>query len=429
MKRTIATCLTALALLVAAPVAAQPRIDVPPVAGRAEPRDPDVDPDLGRDVPPAPTPGVVLPDAPPGELALPEVHARGRIVVHAEAGLAELAARLAVRADRDLARIAGDLPGLAVPARVEIRVVRDAADMPRAAPPGRGAPVWAAGVAYPDLGVLVLALHRGGTPLDIEHTATHELAHLALGAALGDRAPHWLHEGFAWQHSPDLGMDRAETLAGMAWLGSVIPLDRLDASFPAAELPASRAYAESYDFVSFLARRGRWDDRADDGDRWPFRRFLRYTAAGGTLDEAAVKAYGRPLAVLFDEWRADLRGRYFYFPAAALVGALWLIAAVLLVLAWLRRRRQSKRRLGEWGEQERRADADAASTVAPPPFVAWPGQNDPLAEPAPTASELAVEYPDALVAEASTDAPPDVVDEDDDEDDDDRPDPPRRWIN
>src|SRR5262249_112235 len=147
------------------------------------------------------------------------------------------------------------------------------------APASRGAPPWAVGVAYPDLGVISVAARRGAQIVDVEATLDHELAHIALGAALGTRAPHWLHEGFAYQHSAEGSIERPETLTGMAWSHSIIPLDQLDQTFPQDELPASRAYAEAYDFVRFLARRGRWEDPSDDGDRWPFRRFLRELGA------------------------------------------------------------------------------------------------------------------------------------------------------
>ena len=105
---------------------------------------------------------------------------------------------------------------------------------------GRNTPPWAAGVAFPASGLIVVAAWRGGSPLDMDQTLTHELAHLALGAALGPRAPRWLHEGFAWQHSPEIGWDRTETLIGMAWFGSAIPLDQIDNSFPAEELERQR---------------------------------------------------------------------------------------------------------------------------------------------------------------------------------------------
>src|SRR5690606_32025355 len=139
-------------------------------------------------------------------------------------------------------------------------------------------------------------------------------------------------------HAPDLALERAETLFGMAWMDGTIPLADLDASFPAEELPAHRAYAESYDFVNFLTRRGRWADSDDDGDRWPFRRFLRALANQAAdepldLDAAARAAFGVDLRGLFIEWQADLRSRYMFLPAGVLAFLLWAVASVLLVLA------------------------------------------------------------------------------------------------
>jgi hypothetical protein len=201
------------------------------------------------------------------------------------------------------------------------------------------------------------------------------MAHLALGAALGPRAPRWLHEGFAWQHSPtDAGDGRLTTLVGMTWFGSTIPLDDLDTSFPDGELPASRAYAESYELVQFLAERGRWDDGSDHGDRMPFRHFLRNLAKGEELDVAATHAFGRPMSALFEEWEADLKNRYLWVPVELFGLLLWLVAAVLLVLAWRRRRRQRNTTLDAWARQEA-----AARAAQPPPFIAWPGAPDPLA--------------------------------------------------
>ncbi len=302
-----------------------------------------------------------------------------RITMRAEAGLEARGAQLASIAERELARISADLLELPTPRTVEIQLVREAADLASVAPGGRGAPAWAVGVAYPDLGVLSVATRRGAQLLDAEATLRHELAHIALGTALGDRAPHWLHEGFAYQHSGEWSWERAETLAGMAWFGGIIPLDELDRTFPQAELPANRAYAESYDFVGFLSRRGRWDDAHDDGDRWPFRRFLQSVGRGADLDTAAKQAFGKPMHALFDEWQADLGGRYMMMPVGLLGLVLWMFCAVLLGLAWWRRRGQNRRRLAQWEleDQQRRAAEHAAAQVIVPPYVPWPGE-DPL---------------------------------------------------
>jgi hypothetical protein len=306
----------------------------------------------------------------------------GRVTVLAEPGLEDIASELAASAEQTLDRIAADLIDLPVPRAIEVRVVRDARDLAAVAPAGRGAPAWAIGVAYPDLGVIGVALRRGAVIADPQSTMRHELAHIALGAALGPRAPRWLHEGFAYQHSGEWSWQRTETLAGMAWAGGIIPLDQLDRSFPQEELPANRAYAESYDFVGFLSRRGRWADPSEAGDRWPFRRFLRAIGHGETLDRAATRAFGAPIGALFEEWRADLTGRYLLVPMGLLGLAAWVLCAVLLVLAWARRRRQNRSRLAQWDREERaRHETAAGAQVTAPPYVAWPGEDPFGAEP------------------------------------------------
>jgi hypothetical protein len=305
----------------------------------------------------------------------------GRISVRYEPGLESAARRAAAQAEEVLSRIRADLVDLPEPRAIEIQVVGDASELAEVAPAGRGAPPWAIGVAYPDLGIVTIALHRGAQQVDPTSTLRHELAHLALGAALGARAPRWLHEGFAYQNSGEFSWDRTEMLAGMAWFGGIMPLDELEHSFPAEESPANRAYAESYDFVGFLSRRGRWEDPDDDGDRWPYRHFLTELGHGADIDAAAIRAYGRPIHALFDEWKSDVSKRYLFAPVGLLGLAVWVLCAFLLALAYLRRRRHNRRRLAQW-EREERAHDQATERVQPvvgPPYVAWPGE-DPFAE-------------------------------------------------
>ena len=288
----------------------------------------------------------------PAAAELPQAAHAGRVTVMAEPGMERLAQQLADSAEAELDAIAADLVELPVPRHIEVHLVREASSLGRVAPPGRDAPPWAIGVAYPELGVISVATRRGPQLFDPFGTLRHELAHVALGAAIGDRAPHWLHEGFAYQHSGEWSMDRSETLAGMVWFGGVIALDELDHSFPQEESPANRAYAESYDFVGFLSRRGRWEDPDDDGDRWPFRRFLTDVGHGQTLDAAAIRAFGRPIHELWQEWRENLSQRYLVAPIGLLGLGVWVLCALLVTLGWWRRRRQNRRRIAQWDRDD-----------------------------------------------------------------------------
>lgn len=301
--------------------------------------------------------------APPPDTAPP------RITVSAEPGLERLRDEVKDRAPEVLMGIYADLPGLPMPEIVDIRLVKRSSDLGTAAPPGRGAPAWASGVAYPDAGVVVVATRHGAEPIDVHNVVAHELAHLAISAALDYRVPRWLNEGFAYLHSSEWSMARTETLTGMVWFDNVIPLHELDRHFPAHEDEVHRAYAQSYDFVAFLARRGRYIDRHDDGDRWAFRQFLAEIAAGKSVGEAAEAAYTTTLGKLFIEWESDLRERYLLAPVGMVALSFWLLAAVLLVLAYLRKRRQSRAMLRRWDEEEERlAAAAAALTAAPSPL-------------------------------------------------------------
>jgi len=320
-----------------------------------------------------------------GAVPLRQLPGGDRVIVSYEDGLEKTAQRLQDGAETTLARISGDLRDLPQPKVIHIQLVRDASSLAEVAPGGRGAPAYAVGVTYPDLGVVSVAMRRGAEVVDPMATLDHELGHVALGAALGDRAPHWLHEGFAYQHSAEWSMDRTETLAGMVWMRGIIPIEQLDRSFPAEEAPAARAYAESYDFVNYLSRRGRYEDTHDDGDRWPFRRFLAEIGHGTDLDGAARHQFGKTIHELFDEWRDDVRDRFLTAPMGLLGIALWLLSSVLLVLAWRRKRKLNRIRIEQWDLEERLADqrrqaeeAERLARLRPILTFPFPGEDPPV---------------------------------------------------
>ena len=366
MRRLALVAALAVASLWPAGAPAQQRAARPP--GASEPaRSAPPAPELHPDRAPAASRPVERRAAPEpaaaAEIALPVEHRRGGVTVRAEEGMDALARRVADQAWPALQAIAEDLPDLPVVTEVEIRLVKRAEDLSRAAPGGRRVPEWAIGVAFPREGVVVVAHRRGPAPADVGSVVTHELAHMALDQALGDRAPRWLHEGFAYLHSSEFSIDRTQTLTGMAWSGNVIPLADLDRSFPAAEVAAARAYAQSYDLVSYLARRGRRVAADDDGNRWPFRQFLALIASGTPMDEAARQAYSADLRTLFDEWQESLRQRYMMMPVGLFGALVWVFGALILVLAYLRKRRLGRKTMARWEAEE----SPGPPPPAPPP--------------------------------------------------------------
>src|SRR6185312_8216208 len=98
-----------------------------------------------------------------------------RIVVSYEDGLESAAERLRDAAEDSLTRISADLPDLAKPRVIHIQLVRDASSIADVAPGGRGAPQYAVGVTYPDLGVVTVAMRRGAQIVDPIETLDHEL--------------------------------------------------------------------------------------------------------------------------------------------------------------------------------------------------------------------------------------------------------------
>jgi hypothetical protein len=292
-------------------------------------------------------------------LALPVRAVGDGVVVRAEAGMGELARDVADAAPAALALIYADLEGLPRPPAIEIRLVKEAGSLQGAAPPGARVPEWAVGVAFPSTGVVAVCTRRGSHSVNVGSVVTHELAHMALGAALDDRAPRWLDEGFAYLHSSDWSWARTQTLTGMAWSGNRYFLFELEDRFPPGENAAAKAYAQAFDFVAFLAKRGRFVDTKDDGNREPFRHFLAELAAGRGTDHAALEAFGVGMDQLENEWWQGMRQRYVWSMVGLFTLAVWVFGALLLILGWLRKRRQGKRRLAEWAAAEEEAQDGA----------------------------------------------------------------------
>lgn len=240
--------------------------------------------------------------------------------------------------------------GFPVLSEVRVEIARTPGEMETFAPSGAPYPQYAAGVAYSELGLVLLTL----TPVhptqeqDLGEVFRHELAHVALNDALGGRpVPRWFNEGFAVFASGESSFKRMHTLMMSTIGGSLIPLHDLERSFPDDETKAMVAYAQAQDVVRFLIRR-------EDAHR--FRSLITELRDGKSFEQAAKDAYGEELSSLEFEWREDASRRYTIWIFLLSGSLVWVVALGVFVWAWRRRKRRDKLVLQRWAREEAAED-------------------------------------------------------------------------
>jgi hypothetical protein len=244
--------------------------------------------------------------------------------------------------------------GFPVLSEVRVEVARTPGEMASFAPAGAPYPDYAAGVAYPDIGLVLLSLTpvHAASEQDVGEVFRHELAHVALRDALnGQPVPRWFNEGFAVFASGETSFVRMKTLSMATVGGSLIPLHDIERSFPSDETQALVAYAEAVDVIRFLVRR-------EDAHR--FRALIGELREGRAFEQAVLDAYGVDVSTLELEWRDDVSRRYTFWPILLSGTCFWAVALGLFVWAWRRRRRRDKVTLQRWAREEAAEDTHRA---------------------------------------------------------------------
>ncbi|MCB9626670.1 MAG: hypothetical protein H6725_04800 [Sandaracinaceae bacterium] len=243
--------------------------------------------------------------------------------------------------------------GEALDSRMTIRVARNADEMRALAPVGLPPPEYAAGVTYPALGLVLLTFTapHGVEPPDIQKVLVHELSHLALFRAVqGNPVPRWFAEGLAIQQAGELSFERAKVLMRATYGSERIPLRELSERFPTRAYDVDLAYAQSADIVRFLLD--------DPRGTVKLRRLVRELRTGATFADALEHAYYMRPAELEREWIADLSSRNRLFPLLLGGGVAWTLAALLLPIAYLRRRRRARDLLAAMARREAQERAE-----------------------------------------------------------------------
>ena len=254
----------------------------------------------------------------------------GRFTILAYPGDATLARSLLARA---LAR--DTFPGLPRPsAAVTIALAPD--DTRFREWTGSGFPEWGAAAAFPSTMRIVMHGRRAGSDAgDPVVVLRHELAHLALAEALGDRPPRWFDEGYASYAAGEWGREEILATNVALLVRGPFTFDALEDAFAGGTTRATAAYALAHRAVAELA--------ALDPNRGLTLFFARWRE-GASLDAAIRSSYGITLGAFEDRWRSRTRRKYGMLALAAdLTLVAGLISAVVVPVYLARRKRERKR--------------------------------------------------------------------------------------
>ena len=259
--------------------------------------------------------------------------------------------------------------GQPVLSEVRVMVARTPGEMASMAPPNAPFPDYAAGVAYPEIGLVLLTIKpvHPNAQHDLGEVFRHELAHVALEDAVAGRSiPRWFNEGFAVMASGETSFVRMQTLWTATLSDNLLTLGQLDRTFPADENQAGIAYAEAADVVRFLVRRE---------EQHRFRGLVSRLRDGETMDSALLNSYGEETSTLESEWRDDVARRFTFWPVLCSGTVIWAGTLGLFALGWRKRRRKAALTLQRWEREEaaeeiaRRNIALRADPAPPPPRV------------------------------------------------------------
>jgi hypothetical protein len=248
-----------------------------------------------------------------------------------------------------------ELFGHPVLEHVHLRVGRTPGEMATLAPPDNLPPKYAAGVAYPGIGLVLLTIEpvHPNSMHDLGEVFQHELAHVALHDALnGHHVPHWLDEGLAVHLSGESMLARWQTLSTATLSETLLPLSQLEWGFPNDDVQTPIAYAESADVVRHLLRT-RYNQR--------FVAMLHRVSGGQPFERAMLDAYGFQVYgvganSLEDEWRREVAKRYTFWPVLFSGSMLWIGVLGLFTVGYFRSRSKQRLTLERWAIEEAAED-------------------------------------------------------------------------
>jgi hypothetical protein len=199
--------------------------------------------------------------------------------------------------------------------------------------------------AVPQRDLMVIDCTKMNTaPFSLGTIIKHELCHLFLHSQVKNgRLPRWLDEGISQMASDGIAeimMGRNGSILDKAVLSKkLLPMQRLNQSFPGDEESLLLAYEESKSFVEFINHEFGQEGIQD---------LLGNLRAGSNIEGAVLKSFSVPFYELERRWHMHLKKQitWFTYLANNLYMILFFVAALITVAGFVRMLIK-KRRYGE----------------------------------------------------------------------------------
>lgn len=188
------------------------------------------------------------------------------------------------------------------------------------------------------------------TPFDIELTLTHELCHLLLhNYVQSDNLPKWVDEGVSQWVSGGMAdifnADGEKLLKEAAISGKYLSLNDLALYFPDEPNSFILSYEESKSIVEYI-------EEEYGSDKIPL--ILKKLHEGDDINKAISNTLPVSLSALENDWHKHLKKRYawYYFFSDNFVWILFVFAAALTIIGYLRLRIRMKTHFKDEEEEE-----------------------------------------------------------------------------
>jgi hypothetical protein len=204
---------------------------------------------------------------------------------------------------------------------------------------GGRTPEWGAGVAMPQLGIIVIPGYvssRAGTH-ELPRILRHELAHVALQRHLGAAlVPRWFTEGYATWSAGQLDVDAGWQLRLALATQRAPALDSLTLDWPLLAADARIAYLLSASAMQYLYSLGTPD---------MFERLFHVWSRSGDFEASLREVYVLSTPQFERLWRAHVKRRFGWLQMLAQTAFIWAIAALVVLALFIIRRRRDRSRL------------------------------------------------------------------------------------